>query len=130
VSLSRRSSLLLAFGVVAMAGTASAEGNAVRGARVFQRCYSCHSIDPAERNLQGPNLSEVIGRRAGTLAGFDYSAAMIDAGRNGLVWTDRTLDAFVSDPEGFVSGTSMAPMRLPNPTDRADLIAYLKRRVD
>jgi cytochrome c2 len=110
-----------------MTGAARAEGSAARGERVFLRCYSCHSVDPAETNLQGPNLATVIGRRAGTLPGFEFSAAMIAAGRNGLVWTDQTLDSFISDPEGFISGTNMAPMRLPNPTDRADLIAYLKR---
>lgn len=55
---------------------------------------------------------------------------MVAAGRNGLVRTEQALDAFVSDPEGFVSGTSMAPTRLPNLTDRADLVAYLKQEVD
>jgi cytochrome c2 len=130
VRLSRGVPLLLALGIAATAGAASAEGNAERGKRVFQRCYSCHSVDPAETNLQGPNLSAVIGRRAGTLPGFEFSAAMVAAGRNGLVWTEQTLDAFIRDPEAFVAGINMAPMRLPDPADRADLIAYLKRAAD
>jgi cytochrome c len=68
----------------------------------------------------------VIGRRAGTLPRFEYSEAMSEAGRNGLVWTEETLDRYVSDPEALVPGTAMGPVRFGNPADRADLIAYLK----
>jgi cytochrome c len=111
---------------VPAASPAQAEGDAGRGARVFQRCYSCHSVDPNEKPLQGPNLAGVIGRRAGTLPRFEYSEAMSEAGRNGLVWTEETLDRYVNDPEALVPGTAMGPVRLGNPADRADLIAYLK----
>lgn len=106
----------------------AADGDASRGARVFQRCYSCHSVDPAERELQGPNLYGVIGRRAGSLPDFEYSPAMIAAGRDkGLVWTEQTLDAFLADPAGFMPETLMPPLGLNAATDRADVIAYLKR---
>lgn len=108
---------------------ARAEGDAGRGARVFQRCYSCHSVDPNEKPLQGPNLAGVVGRRAGTLPRFEYSESMIAAGRGGLVWTDETLDAYVADPQAVVPGTAMGPVRLSNPADRADLIAYLKNAI-
>jgi cytochrome c len=109
-----------------VAGHAHGEGDPARGGRVFQRCYSCHSVDLTERNLQGPNLAGVIGRRAGTLDQFEYSEAMIAAGQNGLVWTEEKLDAYVIDPQALVPGTAMGPVRLSNPADRADLIAYLK----
>ena len=105
---------------------AQAESDAGRGARVFQRCFSCHSVDPNEKPLQGPNLAGVIGRAAGTLPRFEYSEAMTAAGRNGLVWTEEKLDLYVTDPEALVPGTAMGPVQLGNPTDRADLIAYLK----
>lgn len=108
-------------------GLLRAEGDPARGARAFQRCYACHSLDPAERDLQGPALDGVIGRRAGTREGYDYSAALIEAGRNGLIWTEQTLDAFVTDPQALVPGTNMAPMRMIDSGERADLIAYLKR---
>jgi cytochrome c len=112
--------------VLSAAGPARAEGDPARGARVFQRCYSCHSVDPAERNLQGPNLASVMGRRAGTLPQFEYSEAMTAAGRDGLVWTEEALDRYVVDPQAMVPGTAMGPVRISNPADRADLIAYLK----
>jgi cytochrome c len=108
------------------AGPAQAEGDPARGGRVFQRCYSCHSVNPAERSLQGPNLAGIVGRRAGTLEKFEYSDAMVAAGRNGLVWTEEKLDTYVVDPEALVPGTAMGPVRLNDPADRADLIAYLK----
>ena len=53
----------------------------VRGERVFQRCYACHSVVAGEDGLPGPNLRCVLGRRAGTLAGFRFSPAMASAGR-------------------------------------------------
>jgi cytochrome c len=54
--------------------------DAERGARAFQRCRACHSVRPGEDKLPGPNLRGVLGRRAGTLAGFRFSPAMIEAG--------------------------------------------------
>ncbi len=97
------------------------------GERVFQKCYACHSVEPGEHNTQGPNLRGVHGRRAGALDGFDYSEAMIEAGRSrGLVWTEAALDAFLADPEGTIPGTSMAFVGLADPAERAAVIGYLK----
>jgi cytochrome c len=104
-----------------------AEGDPARGARAFQRCYACHSLDPAEPDLEGPTLNRIVGRRAGARDGYEYSEAMAGAGREGLVWTEAALDAFIADPHALVPGTSMAPMRVIDPGERADLIAYLKR---
>ena len=119
-------SLACAALLLSASGPARAEGDAAQGGRVFQRCYSCHSVNPEERNLQGPNLAGVFGRRAGTLPQFEYSEAMVAAGRNGLIWTDEALDRYVIDPQAMVPGTAMGPVRIGNPADRADLIAYLK----
>ena len=97
------------------------------GARVFQRCYACHSVEPGEHHTQGPNLRDVFGRRAGTLAGFEYSGAMIEAGRaRGIVWNGEALDAFLADPNGYAPGTSMAFVGLRDPRERAAIIGYLK----
>jgi cytochrome c len=63
-----------------------AAADPVRGERVFQRCYACHSVLAGENNLPGPNLRCVLGRRAGTLPGFQFSPAMVEAGAaHGLV---------------------------------------------
>jgi cytochrome c len=99
----------------------------VRGQRVFQRCYACHSVVAGEDNLPGPNLRGVLGRRAGTLPGFEFSPAMIQAGAaRGLVWKRETLDAFLADPPGLVPGTTMTLLSLPDPDDRREVIHYLE----
>ena len=103
-----------------------AEGDAARGERVFQRCYACHSVDPAETELPGPNLAGVVGRRAASRGDFDYSPAMREAGRRGLVWDESALDTFLADPMAAVPGTAMGFPGLRNEADRRDAIAYLK----
>ena len=103
-----------------------AGADAGRGERVFQRCYACHSVLPAETTLPGPNLRGVVGRRAGTLPGFRFSNAMVEAGERGLVWSRETLDAYVTDPLALVPGSEMVIPGLRDPQDRADLIDYLQ----
>jgi cytochrome c len=103
-----------------------AEGDAARGERAFQRCYACHSVDGNESaKLQGPNLAGVVGRRAASVAGFDYSDPMKAKGAAGLVWTPEALDRYLADPKAFVPGTLMSVPPLDDPQARADLIAYL-----
>ena len=105
----------------------TARGDSARGERVFQRCFACHSVVAGEDKLPGPNLRGVIGRRAGTLPGFRFSPALIEAGTGGLVWTRATLDAYLADPERFLPGTEMGMPGLRNAVDRRDVIDYLEK---
>ena len=102
-----------------------AGADSARGARVFQRCYACHSVVAGERGTPGPNLRGVVGRRAGALPGFRFSPAMRDAGAHGLVWTREALDRYLADPEGVVPGTEMSMPGLASADDRRDVIDYL-----
>jgi cytochrome c len=102
---------------------ASADGDAGRGKTLFTRCGSCHAV--TEQNKVGPHLSGVFGRTAGTVAGARYSKAMT---ASGMRWDERTLDAFLTEPTNVLPGTTMSA-KLPNPQDRADVIAYLKTLV-
>lgn len=111
--------LLLAFRSVTRA-------DAKRGERVFQRCYACHSVRGGEDRLPGPTLRGVLGRRAGTLPGFEFSPAMTAAGAGGLVWTRATLDAFLADPYDIVPGTVMGMPPLIDAQDRQDVIDFLE----
>ena len=119
--------LVLAAGLLAAALADAAGADPARGERVFQRCYACHSLQAGETNLPGPNLRGVLGRRAGTLPGFRYSAAMVQAGRDGLVWTPLTLDRFLADPERLVPGSDMSIPGLTDVDDRRDVIDYVTR---
>lgn len=103
-----------------------AHADSVRGERVFQRCYACHSVVAGEDKLPGPNLRGVLGRRAGTLPGFRFSPPMTLAGIRGLVWTRAMLDAFLRDPLEVVPGTEMSMPGLSSAVDRRDVIDYLE----
>jgi cytochrome c len=119
---------LLALLLFALAVTRAAADPA-RGERVFQRCYACHSVAAGEEErLPGPSLRCVLGRRAGTLAGFEFSPAMAEAGAaRALVWTRASLDALLVDPQSVVPGTTMWILSLSVAEDRRDVIDYLER---
>jgi cytochrome c len=97
-------------------------GDVVKGKAVFMRCSICHSMAPGVKKL-GPSLAGIMGRKAGSLPGFNYSPALK---ASGIVWTPKTLDAFLAKPQALVKGNKMAFPGLPAPADRANVIAYMK----
>lgn len=119
---------LLVGGAAMLAWLSPLRADSARGERVFQRCFACHSVVPGEDRLPGPSLRGVIGRRAGTLPGFRFSPALVEAGARGLVWTRETLDAYLADPSLFVPGTEMGMPGLRETGDRRDVIDLLERR--
>ena len=117
----------MALACVSRAGIAE-EGDAARGERFFQYCFSCHSVDPSEQaQLEGPSLYHIIGRPAASLKGFPYSDAMRKHGAGGLKWDPATLNAYIADPQAIVPGTRMSAAPLRDDQARADLIAYLAK---
>ena len=100
---------------------ALAAGDPKAGEAVYSRCLACHAL---EYNRTGPTHCGVLGRRAGTAGGFDYSPAMK---QSKLVGNEETLDRFLADPLKTVPGTTMTYAGVPDAKDRADLIAYLKQ---
>jgi len=99
--------------------------NLAAGARVYLRCRSCHTLGAGEKNLVGPNLSGMFGRKSGTAAGFKYSPAFAKAPP---MWTDQALSAFLEKPTKAIPGSKMIFVGLPKPQDRADLIGYLREQ--
>jgi cytochrome c len=96
--------------------------NADNGQKVYrQLCNICHDV-VAGKNRVGPTLFGVVGRKAGTEAGFTYSDGMKGSG---LTWDAATLDRYLADPRGVVPGTKMTYGGLKNDEQRRDLIAYL-----
>jgi cytochrome c len=106
-----------------LAARASAEGDAARGEKIYERCIACHSID---RDRTGPRHDGLLGRRVGSIAGFAYSPAMRKAGASGMVWDEATLEGFLESPTTFIPGTRMGYAGIKDAQERADLIAYLK----
>jgi cytochrome c len=92
------------------------------GGDVFDTyCSDCHSVSPKGTNRKGPALFHVMGRRAGTVAGFDYSTGMK---ASGIVWTPASLNAYLANPVGVIKDGKMKK-GLPKPGDRANVIAFL-----
>jgi cytochrome c2 len=103
------------------AATARLAGDPAAGETLFQdRCAMCHV---AEGGGQGPSLTGVYGRKAGSGPDFAYSAALKGSG---LTWTASALDHFLADPGAAVPGTAM-PIRITDAKARADLISYIER---
>ncbi len=119
--------LLAVLAVAALPGLAHADGDAAKGEKVFRKCKSCHVAD-AKKNRVGPYLLGVVGRKAATAEGYNYSSAMKAKGDEGLVWDEKTLDAFLTKPRDYVPGTKMTFGGLPKEDDRQDVIAYLKTK--
>ncbi|MBL9216545.1 MAG: c-type cytochrome [Opitutaceae bacterium] len=107
--------------LAAFAESRDAAPDPVRGQKVYAACAACHGPGPMVKT--GPALEGVAGRRAGTVPGFRYSRALKNSR---LTWDDATLDAFLADPQARVPGNAMPYPGLPDPAQRADLIAYLK----
>lgn len=95
------------------------------GAQAFTPCRACHSLDPAERNLPGPNLSGVIGRAIGGDAAFDYSPVLRKAREDGLRWDAKRLETFLTDPAAMFPGLWMSMRGIEDAAERQALVRFL-----
>jgi cytochrome c len=112
---------VLSFAVLAAAGAQSAvPADAAHGAELYSsRCGACHSLTD---NGAGPRHAGLIGRKAGTQAGFDYSKALK---KSKIVWDTALLDKWLENPNALVPGNKMVVQLATDPKDRADIIAFL-----
>ena len=101
----------------------AADGDASRGAQAFRACAACHSLE-ADKNMTGPSLAGLWGRKAGGLASFErYSDALKSSG---MIWDDRSLDGWITDPDAMVPDNEMPFNGIKEARARADLLAFLK----
>jgi nitrite reductase (NO-forming) len=98
-----------------------AGGDPAAGKLVFRKCQVCHSLDPG-KNILGPSLAGIVGRKSGAEPSYSYSPAMKGAN---LTWDAKTLDAYLGDPQKIVPGNKMPFPGLKTVQDRADVIAFL-----
>lgn len=106
---------------LAAAAQAGANGDIKAGEAIYGRCLACHALG---YDRTGPRHCGLFGRRAGSVPGFAYSAAMK---QSKIVWNEKTLDLFLSNPVKTVPGTAMGYAGIVDGKERADLIAYLKQ---
>ena len=102
--------------------TPAAAADTAHGKQLFQACAACHGAEGKGGTL-GPNLVGVVGRKAGSLDDFRYSNAMK---RSALVWDDRNLRDYVSNPQAKIKGNRMPFSGVGSPSDADDIVAYLK----
>jgi cytochrome c len=120
-------SLVIVLAAVAAATTlaAPAWSEDAEGKKAFAPCAACHRIGDKALHAVGPQLNDIIGRTAGTAAGFRYSAAMKKAGEDGMVWTPEMLDRFLTKPKDVVAGNRMPFGGIPDKAKRTAIIDYL-----
>jgi cytochrome c len=98
--------------------------DAENGADVFKKCRACHQVGENAKNAVGPVLNGLIGRKAGSIEGFNYS----DANKHsGFTWDEETFAKYIKDPRAAMPGTKMAFAGIKDPEDIKDLTAYLKQ---
>lgn len=97
-----------------------------RGAQVFaNECAVCHSVTKGMTGMMGPNLAGVVGRKSGSLEGFNYSQAM----RNkDIDWQAENIAQLITQPQAFVPGTYMPYMGLASADDRQAVVCFLKEQ--
>ena len=118
-----RAVVLAAAVAVAWSNGASAQ-DAGAGEKVFAACKPCHQIGETAKNSVGPVLNGLIGRRAGSVAGYAYS----DANKNsGLTWDDATFTDYIKEPRAKIPGTKMVYAGLKDEAKIKDLLAFLKQ---
>jgi cytochrome c len=129
---------VLAAGLAGFATSVAAQ-DAAEGEAVFKKCQTCHRIGEGAKNLIGPVLTGVIGRKAGTAEAFAYSPLNKNSGDNGLVWTEELVVKYLEDPNAFLEaflgekgkadlavGKTKMVFKLADETERKNVAAYLK----
>lgn len=110
--------------LVAELGPAYAGADVVAGRAKFEACRTCHTIAKDGPNMTGPNLQGVFGKVAGAnKPGYAYSDALK---ASGITWDAAAIDKWITSPRDDVHGTKMSFPGMPDPTDRRDVIAYVK----
>ena len=121
--MNRAITALLALATMTLPSPAFAEGDASRGQQGFRACAPCHSLE-VDRNMTGPSLAGLWGRKAGSLPSFErYSDALKSSG---IIWEDRSLDGWLTDPQRMVPDNDMPFDGIKDAHVRADLLAFLK----
>lgn len=109
--------LLIAAGL----GQASAQ-DAAAGEKVFAVCKACHQVGDSAKNLVGPVLNGLIGRKSGSVEGYSYSEANKNSG---ITWDEATFSEYIKDPKAKIPGTKMIFAGIKDDKKIKDLIAYL-----
>ncbi len=104
-----------------------AMGSVEHGEKVFKKCSACHMVAAGGKNMIGPNLWSVIGRKTGAVSDYKYSKALASYGKE---WTFAEMNGFLIKPSAHIKGTKMAFAGLKKEKDRASVILYMNSKSD
>jgi cytochrome c len=117
--------LLMAVAVVSIAAAGSGWAQDVeKGQNSFKKCMPCHRIGPDAKNLVGPELNGLDGRKSGSVEGFNYSEANKNSG---ITWNEAQFKEYIKDPRAKIPGTKMTFVGIKNEDEINDLWAFLKQ---
>jgi len=119
----RRSALAVVATIAFLSPAVAQSGDAARGQQTFRACAPCHSL-ALDRNMTGPSLADLWGRKAGGLSSFERYSEALKA--SGIIWDDRSLDGWLTDPDQMVPDNEMPFNGIKDARARADLLAFLK----
>ena len=111
--------------ITAMGGAASAApGDPAAGEKTFAKCRACHQIGEGAKNITGPVLNGLIGRKSGSVEGYNYSEANKTSG---ITWDEATFREYIKNPKAKIPGTKMIFAGLSNETEIDNIVAYLQQ---
>lgn len=116
--------------LVAGAAYSNEFGDPDKGAAIYKQCKRCHEIGESAKNRIGPHLNGIFGRRAAIFDDYKYSKSMMRAGKDNLIWTEETLDAYIENPKALVSRTRMNFRGIKDREERSHLLAFLRAYSD
>ena len=118
-----KSIVIAALAVVACAVPARAQ-DAAAGEKIFVQCRACHQVGESAKNVVGPVLNGLFGRKSGTIEGYNYT----DANKNsGIVWDETQFLEYIKDPKAKIPSTKMVFVGIKNETEAKNLSAFLKQ---
>jgi len=104
-----------------------AMGDLEHGQKVFKKCSACHMIKSGGKNMIGPNLWGIIGKKSGSTTNYSYSKAMAAFGKK---WKFEEMNEFLIKPASYIQGTKMAFAGLKKEKDRASIILFINSKSD
>ena len=120
----KRVSVSIAIVALAASAGVAVAGDIAAGKTSFKKCMPCHSIGETGKNMIGPILNGLKGRKSGSVSGYSYS----DANKNsGIVWNEATFKEYIKDPKAKIPGTKMVFPGIKNEKEAEDLWSFLEQ---
>jgi cytochrome c len=114
----------IAIAAFAVSAGVAVAGDIAAGQTSFKKCMPCHSVGETGKNMIGPVLNGLKGRKSGSVPGFNYT----DANKNsGIVWDEVTFKEYIKDPKAKVPGTKMVFPGIKNENEADDLWSFLQQ---